>query len=347
MGGNAHMKRIVLRRRPVGEPAPADFALEELPRPRPGAGEVLVRTLWLSIDPYMRGRLSDAPSYTAPVGLGEPIHGECAGVVLESRAEGFAPGDRVVGMGGWQDHFVLPAARLRRVAERDLPLSFQLGVLGMPGHTAYAALFGVARPEPGETVLVPAAAGAVGAVAGQLAREHGCRVVGVAGGPDKCRYVVEELGFDACVDRRAPDFAARLRAACPEGVDVYLELVGGEVSWTALELCNLHARIPVVGGIAWYNLAAPPEGPDRVPRLMRTVLVRRLRLEGFLVWDWDHLERPFRTRVGGLLRAGRLRYREHVYEGLERAPRALIDLLAGRTFGKVLVRVHPEPAADA
>jgi len=336
-------RRIVLRRRPVGEPVFEDFALEQVPMPRPRAGEVLVRTLWLSIDPYMRGRLSDAPSYTAPVALGEPIHGECAGVVVESLHDAFRPGQPVVGMGGWQDHFVLPAEALRPVEERDLPLSWQLGVLGMPGHTAYAALFGVARPLPGETVLVPAAAGAVGAVAGQLAREHGCRVVGVAGGPEKCRYVVEELGFDACVDRRAPDLVERLRAACPDGVDVYLELVGGEVLWAALELCNLHARIPVVGGIAWYNLPALPEGPDRVPRLMRTILVRRLRLTGFLVWDWAHLARPFRRRVAQLLRAGRLRTREHVYEGLESAPRALVDLLAGRTFGKVLVRVHPEP----
>lgn len=341
------LRRIMLRSRPVGEPVPENFALEEVPLPRPGPGEVLARTLWLSIDPYQRGRLSDAPSYTAPVGIDEPIHGECVGEVLESRAEGFARGDFVVGMGGWQDHFVLPGGRLRRVVELDLPLSYQLGVLGMPGHTAYAALFGIGRPEPGETVLVPAAAGAVGAVAGQLAREHGCRVVGVAGGAEKCRWVVEELGFSACVDRRAPDFAEQLREACPEGVDVYLELVGGEVLWTALQLCNLHARIPVVGGIAWYNLPGLPEGPDRTPRLLRTVLVRRLRLEGFLVWDWDHLERPFRARVSQLLRAGRMKYREHVYEGLESAPRALIDLLAGRTFGKVLVRVHPEPRRDA
>jgi len=335
------VRRIVLKRRPKGPPALTDFALEEVRLPEPGPGEVLVRTLWLSIDPYMRGRMSDAPSYAAPVGIGEPMHGECVGVVLESRDRVFSRGDHVIGMGGWQSHFVLPADRLRKCDPEEAPLSAWLGVLGMPGLTAYAALHDIAVPEAGETVVVPAAAGAVGAVAGQLAKLRGCRVVGIAGGPEKCRYVTEELGFDLCLDRRQPDLEERLKEACPGGVDVYFELVGGAVLWAVLPLMNLHGRIPVIGGIAWYNLPEPPEGPDRTPLLMRQILVRRLRLQGMIVWDHAHLEERFRTEVGRLLREGKIRFREHVYEGLENAPQALIDLLEGRTFGKVLVRVAP------
>ncbi len=335
-------RRIVLGRRPEGAPAAADFVLEEVRLPRPGPGEVLVRTIWLSIDPYMRGRMSDAPSYTAPVGIGEPMHGECVGVVLESRDRAFSRGDHVIGMGGWQSHFVLPADRLRKCDPGAAPLSAWLGVLGMPGLTAYAALHDIARPEAGETVVVPAAAGAVGALAGQLAGLRGCRVVGIAGGAEKCRFVTEELGFAACLDRRTPDLEERLKEVCPEGVDVYFELVGGAVLWAVLPLLNLHARIPVIGGIAWYNLPGLPEGPDRTPLLMRQILVRRLRLQGMIVWDHAHLEERFRTEVGGLLREGKIRFREHVYEGLENAPQALIDLLEGRSFGKVLVRVAPD-----
>ncbi|GBD44982.1 NADPH-dependent curcumin reductase [bacterium HR40] len=332
-------RRIVLARRPTGAPGPEHFRLEEVRLPEPGPGEVLVRTLWLSIDPYMRGRMNDAPSYTRPVGIGETMVGECVGEVLESRASGFARGELVRGMGGWQTHFVLPAKELAKVDPELAPPSAWLGVLGMPGLTAWAALFEVAKPQPGETVVVPSAAGAVGAVAGQLAKAHGCRVVGIAGGSEKCRHVVEDLGFDLCLDRHEPELATRLERACPEGVDVYLELVGGDVLWAVLPLLNLHARIPVIGGIAWYNLPALPEGPDRTPLLMRRILIRRLQLTGFLVWDFQHLEPRFRTEVAAMLRDGRLRYREHIVDGLEQAPRALSDLLEGRHIGKFLVRV--------
>ncbi len=332
--------RIVLKRRPRGAPRPEDFAREEVTLDPPGEGEVLVETLWLSIDPYMRGRLSEAPSYTEPVRLGEPIHGECVGRVLCSRDPRFVPGDLVIGMGGWQSRFVLPGARLRKVDPDLAPPSAWLGVFGMPGLTAYAALEGIARPEQGETVVVPAAAGAVGSVAGQLAKRKGCRVVGIAGGRDKCRFVTETLGFDACIDRHEADLQARLRAACPSGIDVYLELVGGDVLWAVLPLLNLHARMPVVGGIAWYNLSSLPEGPDRTPLLLRTVLIRRLRLEGMIVWDFESLRPAFEAEMSKQLAQGTIRFREQVYEGLAEAPRALIELLEGRTFGKVLVRVH-------
>lgn len=341
---NERARRIVLARRPVGAPKPEDFRLEEVRVPKPGSGEVLVRTLWLSIDPYMRGRMNDAPSYARPVGIGETMVGECVGEVLDSRAGDFVKGDLVRGMGGWQTHFVLPAKELAKIEPKLAPPAAFLGVLGMPGLTAYAALLEVGRPQAGETVLVPSAAGAVGTVAGQLAKARGCRVVGIAGGPEKCRYVTEELGFDLCLDRHQPDLARRLEQACPEGVDVYLELVGGEVLWAALPLLNLHARVPVIGGIAWYNLPSLPEGPDRTPLLMRRILIRRLQLTGFLVWDWQHLEPRFREEIAAMIREGRMKWREHVYEGLEQAPQALIDLLDGRHIGKVLVRVAPQPA---
>ncbi len=340
------MRKIVLKRRPRGEPQPSDFELLEEPLPEPPEGRVLIETIWLSVDPYVRGRLNDAPSYTAPVGIGEPVHGECVGRILKSRVPGLDPGMFVIGMGGWQSHFIADPSGLRRLDPREAPLSAWLGVLGMPGLTAYAALFDIADPRSGETVVVPAATGAVGTVAGQLAREVGARVVGIAGGAEKCRFAVEELGFDSCIDRHQDGFEERLQQACPDGVDVYLELVGGAVLWAVLPLMNLHGRIPVVGGIAWYNLPGLPQGPDRTPMLMRQILVRRLRMQGMIVWDHARLEADFHRHVGALLREGRIRYREQVYEGLEAAPRALIDLLSGRTFGKVLVAVSPQHEAS-
>jgi NADPH-dependent curcumin reductase CurA len=336
-------QRVLLTQRPHGEPVPEDFRLEEDPVPAPGPGEVLVRTIWLSLDPYMRGRMNEGPSYAAPVMLGEAMQGECVGQVLAGDAGGFSPGDFVRGHGGWQSHFVLPGEKLTRLDPKEAPLSTALGVLGMPGLTAYAGLHAIARPRKGETVVVGAASGAVGAIAGQLARLAGCRVIGVAGSGDKCRYVEDELGFDRCLDRNEPDLAGRLRQACPDGIDVYVELVGGELLWAALPLMNLHGRIPVIGYIAWYNLRGLPEGPDRAPQLMRTVCTRRLRVEGLIVYDHADLEPEFRREVGAAVRAGRLKYREDTVEGLARAPEALIGLLKGRNFGKLLIAVSPDP----
>ena len=256
--------RILLVRRPKGAPVPEDFRLDEAQLPELQPGEALVRTIWLSLDPYMRGRMNDGPSYAAPVQLGEVMQGECVGEVAASRAEGLAPGDFVRGHGGWQSRFVLPADKLTLLDPREAPLSTALGVLGMPGLTAYAGLHAIGQPKPGDTVVVGAASGAVGAIAGQMAKLAGCRVIGVAGGPDKCRYVVEELGFDTCLDRREPDLAERLQQACPEGIDIYVELVGGALLWAVLPLLNTHARIPVIGAIAWYNLQ-----PRRTARTAR------------------------------------------------------------------------------
>jgi NADPH-dependent curcumin reductase len=336
-------RRILLVRRPKGAPVPKDFRLDETALPALEPGDALVRTIWLSLDPYMRGRMNDGPSYAAPVQLGEVMQGECVGQVEASRADSLTPGDFVRGHGGWQSRFVLPATTLTPLDPNEAPLSTTLGVLGMPGFTAYVALRTIAEPKTGETVVVGAASGAVGAIAGQLAKLQGCRVVGVAGGAGKCRYVVDELGFDACLDRREPDLAGRLKATCPDGVDVYVELVGGDLLWAVLPLMNLHGRIPVIGGIAWYNLERPPEGPDRTPQLMRTILARCLKVDGLIVLDHARLEAEFRRTVAPLVREGRLRYREDVVQGLEKAPAALIGMLEGRNFGKQLVQVGPDP----
>ncbi|MFZ1428709.1 MAG: NADP-dependent oxidoreductase [Geminicoccaceae bacterium] len=336
-------QRVLLVRRPQGAPVPADFEIESVPTPNPRPGEVLVRTLWLSLDPYMRGRMNDGPSYAAPVGLGEVMQGECVGQVEASADPSFAPGDFVRGYGGWQSRFVQPAQQLTQVDPATAPLSTALGVLGMPGLTAYAGLQTIARPKAGETVVVGAASGAVGAIAGQLAKLAGCRVVGVAGSADKCRYVTEELGFDLCLDRREPELASRLREACPAGVDIYVELVGGDLLWAVLPLMNLHGRMPVIGAIAWYNLAQLPQEADRSPLLMRAVLTKRLLVQGLIVYDHRGLEPEFLREVGPLVRGGSLRFKEDVVVGLENAPQALIGMLEGRNFGKLLVAVSPDP----
>ncbi len=336
-------QRVLLVRRPQGAPVPGDFRIESVAAPQPGPGEVLVRTLWLSLDPYMRGRMNDGPSYAAPVGLGEVMQGECVGRVEVSADPAFAPGDFVRGHGGWQSLFVQPAQQLTRLDPAVAPLSTALGVLGMPGLTAYAGLRTIARPKAGETVVVGAASGAVGAIAGQLAKLAGCRVVGVAGGTDKCRYVTEELGFDLCLDRREADLAGRLREACPAGVDVYVELVGGDLLWAVLPLMNLHGRVPVIGAIAWYNLAQLPQEADRSPVLMRAVLTKRLLIQGLIVYDHRDLEPEFLREVGPLVGSGSLRFKEDVVVGLENAPQALIGMLEGRNFGKLLVAVSPDP----
>lgn len=337
------LRRIVLARRPQGAPTPEDFRLETAPLPEPAQGEALVRTVWLSLDPYMRGRMSDAPSYARPVQPGEVIEGEVVGEVMASRDPSLRPGDMVRGRGGWQSHFCRPAAELPKITP-GFAASTALGVLGMPGLTAYAGLEVVGRPKPGETLVVGAAAGPVGSLAGQLARRAGCRVVGIAGGAGKCAWVEEELGFDACLDRHGPDLDGRLAAACPDGIDIYVELVGGAVLDAVLPLLNLHARIPVIGGIARYNATSPPPGPDRLPQLMRLALTRRLLIQGLLVPDWEHMRPEFVTKVGTWLRTGEIRYREDVTEGLENAPLAFIGMLEGRNFGKQLVRVGADPA---
>ncbi len=332
-------RRIVLASRPVGEPKPGDFRLEEYPVPQPGSGEVLLRTLWLSLDPYMRGRMSDAPSYAKPVGIGEVMEGGTVSEVAASNTDGFTRGDIVLSRAGWQTHALSNGAGLRKLDPKLAPVSTALGVLGMPGMTAYSGLLEIGKPQAGETVVVAAASGAVGSVVGQIARIKGARAVGIAGGADKCRYVADELGFDDCIDHRAPDFAARLKGACPKGIDVYFENVGGAVFDAVLPLLNPFARIPVCGLIAQYNATELPPGPNRLPLLMRNVLTKRLTVRGFIVTDFAaHLD-DFLRDVSQWVREGRVKYREDIVQGLENAPATLIGLLKGKNFGKQLVRV--------
>lgn len=336
MAGN---RRIVLAQRPTGMPTAEDFRLETADVPAPGEGEVLLRARWLSLDPYMRGRMSAAKSYAKPVEIGEAMTGGTVSEVVESRAPGLSKGDMVVGLGGWQEYAVLPGREVQKIDPGAFPPSYALGVLGMPGLTAYVGLLDIGQPKAGETVVVSAAAGAVGSLVGQIARIKGCRTVGIAGGPDKCDHVVRTLGFDACVDYKAPDFMDRLREACPDGIDVHFDNVGGDVSDACLSLMNTHGRMPVCGRIANYNDNAPPPGPNKVPMTMGLVLVRRLKIQGFIIFDHAHRAPDFHRDMSQWLREGRIVWREDVVEGLESAPEAFIGLLQGRNLGKLLVRI--------
>ncbi|GJE37483.1 NADP-dependent oxidoreductase [Methylobacterium persicinum] len=334
-------RRIVLAARPHGEPTPQDFRLEEVPIPTPGPGEVLLRTKWLSLDPYMRGRMSAAKSYAAPVEIGDPITAETVGEVVASNNPDYRVGDLLTAFAGWQEYFVTDGKGGRRVDPSEAPPSTALGILGMPGMTAYTGLLNIGQPKPGETVAVAAATGPVGSMVGQIARLKGARAVGIAGGPDKCRYLTEELGFDAAVDHRAPDFPEALAQACPKGIDVYFENVGGAVFDAVLPLLNDFARLPVCGLVSSYNATEVPPGPDQRPALLRMVLTKRLHIQGFIVWDFRAQAGDFHRDVSDWLKEGRLRYREDVVEGLEKAPEAFIGMLKGRNFGKLVVRVSP------
>jgi NADPH-dependent curcumin reductase CurA len=333
MAGNVN-RQILLKSRPEGAPGLDNFELVERPVPEPGEGEVLMRTLYLSLDPYMRGRMSAAKSYAKPAAVGEPMVGGTVGEIVASRNPKFSVGDIVLGYGGWQEYALSSGTALRKLDPAAAPVSTALGVLGMPGMTAYVGLLEIGQPKPGETVVVAAASGAVGSVVGQIAKIKGCRAVGIAGGADKCRFVTGELGFDACVDHRAPDFARALEAACPKGIDVYFENVGGAVQQTVWPLLNDFARIPVCGLIAQYNSPTPMPGPD-----MFSVLRKRLMLRGFIVSDFAAKQGDFLREAGEWVRTGRLKYREDVADGLEQAPAAFLGLLQGKNFGKMLVRV--------
>jgi NADPH-dependent curcumin reductase CurA len=308
--------------------------LTESPVREPGEGEVLTRTLYLSLDPYMRGRMSAAKSYAKPAEVGQPMVGGTVGEIVASRNPKYAVGDIVLGYGGWQEYALSTGAGLRKLDPAVAPASTALGVLGMPGMTAYVGLLEIGQPKPGETIVVAAASGAVGSVVGQIGKITGCRAVGIAGGAEKCRFVTEELGFDACVDHRAPDFAKQLEAACPNGIDIYFENVGGAVQQTVWPLLNDFARIPVCGLIAQYNATRPMPGPD-----MFSVLRKRLLLRGFIVWDFAAKEADFLRDVSEWIRTGRLKYREDIVDGLENAPAAFLGLLQGKNFGKMLVRI--------
>jgi NADPH-dependent curcumin reductase CurA len=332
-------RQWVLAVRPEGEPKPETFRLETSELAEPGAGEVLLKTLWLSLDPYMRGRISAAKSYAKGVEPGEVMVGGTVSEVVASNNPGFAKGDIVLSFSGWQEYQLTAGKELQKLDPKAAPISTALGVLGMPGMTAYSGLLMIGQPKAGETVVVAAASGAVGAIVGQIAKIKGARAVGIAGGADKCRYVKEELGFDAVIDRRDLAMHEKLAAACPKGIDVYFENVGGEVWDAVFPLLNTFARVPVCGLIAHYNDTELPPGPDKSGRLMRAVLTRRLTMRGFIVWDFAEHEPAFRRDMAQWIREGKVKYREDVVEGLEAAPQAFIGLLKGKNFGKLLVRV--------
>ena len=322
-------RRWVLASRPHGAPVAENFRLEEQPIPTPAEGQVLLRTVWLSLDPYMRGRMSDAPSYSPPVEIGAVMVGGTVSRVETSRHPDYKEGEWVLGYSGWQEYELSDGKGLVRLGENPSHPSWALGVLGMPGFTAYMGLLDIGQPQAGETLVVAAATGPVGATVGQIGKIKGCRVIGVAGGEEKCRHAVDVLGFDACLDHHADDFAEQLAKACPQGIDVYYENVGGKVFDAVLPLLNTSARVPVCGLVSGYNATNLPEGPDRLPLLMGTILKKRIRMQGFIIAQ----------EMGRWVQEGKIHYREQVTEGLDAAPEALIGLLEGKNFGKVVIRV--------
>lgn len=336
-------RRIILNSRPVGAPTTADFRLQRDAVPVAGKGEMLLRTLYLSLDPYMRGRMSDAPSYIAPIGVGDVMEGGTVSRVVSSDNPDFQPGDLVLAFGGWQDYSLSDGKGLTKLDPRMSNPSQALGVLGMPGLTGYMGLLDIGQPKAGETVVVAAASGPVGSVVGQVANIQGCRVVGIAGGPEKCRFVVDELGFNACIDRYSENFADQLKASCPKGIDVYFENVGGAVLDAVLPLLNVCARVPVCGLIAHYNDTALPPGPDRLAQLTRRILTKRLKVQGFIVFaDYGGRFPEFYKQMSEWVKSGQVKVREDIVDDLENAPQAFIGLLQGKNFGKLVIRVADE-----
>jgi NADPH-dependent curcumin reductase CurA len=338
---NAVNRQMTLRRYPDGAPKPDDFEVISGAIPEIAQGQVLGRAIYLTVDPYIRVHISPSMSvgYAPTTPLGTPIPGEAILRVERSLHPDFREGDYVGGFSGWQDYAALPGETLRKVDKRLAPLSAHLGTLGMPGLTAYVGMTKLAEAEPGQTVFVSAALGGVGAVAGQLARIKGCRAVGVSSSPEKCRYAVETLGYDACLDRTRSDFAEQVASACPNGIDVNFENAGGPVFWTALQNMKAYGRIIVCGLIAVYNEAAPSAWPDLSHDLLRAIALKRLVVKGLMVADFWNLRPQFTEEVGAMIGDGRLRSKEHVVEGIENAGLAMIDMLAGRNFGKTVVRI--------
>ncbi|MEH1998466.1 MAG: NADP-dependent oxidoreductase [Nostoc sp.] len=333
-------KQIILKSRPVGEPKESDFALVETPTPEPGEGEILSRTIYLSLDPYMRGRISAGKSYAASVELNSVMVGGTVSQVIKSNHPQFQVGDFVLNNNGWQTYAISKGETLRKLDPTQAPLSYSLGVLGMPGLTAYAALLDVGQPQEGETVVVSAASGAVGAVAGQIAKIKGARVVGIVGSDDKRDYIVKELGFDVGINRKTQELDSALKAAAPNGIDVYYDNTAGVILETVLQQINLGARIPLVGLISEYNATSTPSGPNLMP-----LLIKRALIKGFLVSDYQHRFNDFLHDVSGWLQSGQLKYKEDVVDGLENAPGAFIGLLRGDNFGKLIVKVNDDPTA--
>ena len=333
--------RIVLASRPQGEPTTDNFRHETFELPTLSDGQFLVRIIWLSLDPYMRGRMDDAKSYAQPVEVGETMEAGCVGEVIESRHADFAEGCIVTGQFGWCDHAISDGKDVRKLDPDMAPVSTALGVLGMPGITAWVGLNDIGRAKDGETIVVSAATGAVGGVVGQLAKARNMRVIGVAGGPEKCDFAVKELGYDACLDHYAHDadsLSAAIKDAAPDGVDVYFESVGGKTLEAVMSRMNVGGRIAVCGMIAWYSGKGVADAQP-LPKAWRNILTRRLLVEGFIIFDHFHKFPAFLDHVAPMIADGTVKYREDVAEGLENAPQAFLEMLKGGNFGKQLVRV--------
>lgn len=333
-------RQVKLASRPHGKPVDDNFELTTTEIPTPSDSEMLLRTLYLSLDPYMRGRMSDTKSYADPLEVGDVMLGATVSQVVSSNVEGFSEGDIVVAYGGWQDYSVSNGEDVYKLTKDMSNPSYGLGVLGMPGFTGYMGLTDIGKPQAGETLVVGAATGPVGATVGQVGKIHGLKVVGVAGGADKCKYAVEELGFDVCLDHRADDFEAQLAAACPNGIDIYYENVGGRVFDAVLPLLNAHARIPVCGLAAHYNQTELPDGKDRLSLLMSTILRQRLTVKGFIIFEeyGDHFPQFLQT-MGKWVTEGKVKTKEHMVDGLANAPLGFVDMLEGNNFGKTVVKV--------
>ncbi len=335
--------RIVLASRPEGAPIKDNFRLEEVPVPAPGEGEVLLRSIYLSLDPYMRGRMSDIPSYAPPVEIDDVMVGATVCQVEESRNSDFSTGEWVLAYSGWQLYSVSDGSDLTSLGLNPEKPSFALGILGMPGFTAYMGLLDIGKPQPGDTLVVAAATGPVGATVGQIGKIKGCRVIGVAGGAEKCCYAKETLGFDECLDHKDDEFKAKLREICSEGIDIYYENVGGKVFDAVLPLLNVGARIPVCGLVSRYNATKLPDGPDRMSVLMATVLVKRIKVQGFIIFDdYGHRYNEFVQDMNEMLKSGKIHYKEQMLEELESGPEAFIGMLEGKNFGKLVIKVNSE-----
>lgn len=330
-------RQWLLAARPVGEIKDSDFEYKETTIPQASGGEVLVRNLYLSLDPAMRGWMNDTDSYIAPVQLGDVMRGGTIGEVISSNADDFAPGDKVMGMGGWQDYVVYGGANMPRKlpTELGLPLTNFLSILGITGLTAYFGLLDVADPQPGETVVVSTAAGAVGSVVGQIAKIKGCHVVGIAGADDKCKWIVDELGFDAAINYKTQDVGAELRKACPKKIDVYFDNVGGQMLNTVLGMINVGARISICGAISMYNATTPQPGPSNYI----TLLTKRSKMQGFIVMDYAARFGEGLQELGKWAMSGEIKFKEDVQDGLENAPQIIHRLFKGENTGKLIVHI--------
>ncbi|MDC5820441.1 NADP-dependent oxidoreductase [Vibrio europaeus] len=334
-------RRIVLASRPTGAPVAENFRIEQSEKPHPQQGEMLLRSVYLSLDPYMRGRMSDAKSYADPVALDEVMVGGTVCQVETSNHPDYDVGEWVLAFTGWQDYGISDGEGLIKMGKNPTHPSYALGVMGMPGFTAYMGLLDIGQPKAGDTLVVAAATGAVGSMVGQIGKLKGCRVIGVAGGEEKCRYAVEKLGFDLCIDHKADDFEQQLAAACDQGIDIYFENVGGKVFDAVMPLLNTGARVPLCGLISQYNATSLPEGPDRMSMLMAQLLIKRIKMQGFIIFDdYGHRYGEFAADMGQWLAEGKIHYREHLVEGFGKAPEAFIGLLEGKNFGKLVIKTN-------